>query len=89
VDLEPVARDHDLFDHEPQNGLLGLEGRVAQLGPELLDYGLGAGDLPDRQLFSRGPGVELGLLMLHREDPLLDRRLARAEILEICSPPAN
>ena len=45
TNLQPVARGNHLFDHQPHDGLLGLEVRVVEPVAGLLDHGLGTGDL--------------------------------------------
>ena len=47
MDLQPVAGDDDLLDHQPQDRSLDLEAGVVELVAKLLDEGLGPGDLAD------------------------------------------
>jgi hypothetical protein len=57
-----MARDHHLFDHQPHDGLLGLEIRVVEPRPELLDDGVDVGDLPGRQLLTGHSSASPGRL---------------------------
>jgi len=54
--------------------------------PEPLHHPPGAGDLVPGQVAAQLPGPELRLLFLHRRQSLLERRLARLEILQFQAP---